>query len=250
VERVAFLVEPTGEQYRCLLNPESLVLRRTAGVAARHSPGGLVAGAELADDPLLLTGGGTTELELDLLFDVALAGSSAVSEDVRDLTGPLWDLAENTRASATYGRPPLVRFVWGKSWNVPGIVVAVAERLEQFTPGGVPTRSWLRMRLRRVAEPAGPAQAPERAALLAETAEGLSAETLLRAAEQAEVHELAGASGDGVCEERLDQLAYRYYGDATLWRLLAVFNGLDDPLHLDCGQSLQAPPLSLLEPGP
>lgn len=248
MERVAFLLEATGEQYRCLLNPESLVLRRLAGVAERHSAGGLLAGAELADDPLLLTGGGSTELELDLLFDVSLAGSSVASEDVRDLTGPLWDLAENTRWSATYGRPPLVRFVWGKGWNIPGIVTAVAERLEQFTPGGVPTRSWLRMRLRRVAEPSQAPAAPERGALLAATAEGLSPEAALRAAEHAEVHQLTGATGDGGCEERLDQLAYQDYGDPSLWRLLAAFNGIVDPLHLPCGEALQAPALSDLGP--
>jgi hypothetical protein len=65
-----------------------------------------------------------------------------VTADVRDLTGPIWDLA---------GRPEVVRFVWGKSWNVPAVVGAVAERLEQFGPDGVPGRSWLRVRLAEVA---------------------------------------------------------------------------------------------------
>jgi len=250
VERVAFLLEETGEQYRCLLNPESLVLRRLAGVTDRRSAGGLIAGAELADDPLLLTGGGSTELELDLLFDVSLAGSTVTSEDVRDLTGPLWDLAENTRWSATYGRPPLVRLVWGKGWNIPGIVTAVAERLEQFTPGGIPTRSWLRMRLRRVAEPALPSPPPDRDALLGAIEEGLSAEVTLQATEQADAHDLAGTSGEGGCDERLDQLAYHYYGDPALWRLLASFNGLTDPLHLASGEGLLVPPLSALGVGP
>lgn len=250
MERVAFLLEATGEQYRCLLNPESLVLRRLAGVTDRHWAGGLIAGTELADDPLLLTGGGNTELELDLLFDVSLAGSTVTSEDVRDLTGPLWDLAENTRWSATYGRPPLVRLVWGKGWNVPGIVTAVAERLEQFTQGGIPARSWLRLRLRRVAEPSRPSAPPDRDALLTAVKEGLSPEAALRATEQAEAHDLTGTTGDGGCDERLDQLAYRYYGDPSLWRLLADFNGLSDPLHLSGGQTLLAPALADLGAGP
>lgn len=251
MERVAFLVEETGEQYRCLLNPEGVVLRRLAGVAERTTAGGLLAGAEIADDPLLLTGGGSTEIELDLLFDVTLGGSSVTSEDVRDLTGPLWDLAENTRWSETYGRPPLVRLVWGKGWNVPAVVTAVAERLEQFTPGGIPTRSWLRLRLRRVAEPRRPPPLPARGALAAVAAEpGLSPEAALKVAERAEVHEVSGAEGNGACDERLDQLAYRYYGDPSLWRLLAAFNAIADPLHLSCGTSVQVPALADLEAPP
>jgi hypothetical protein len=150
---VAFLIEESNTTIRCLLNPESLVVRRYAGVAARRSAAGQLTGAGLGDDPLLYTGGGRTELELDLLFDTALVDEAVRREDVRDLTAPIWNLAENANTTAGYWRPPIVRFLWGKAWNVPGVVVAVAERLERFTPGGTPQRSWLRMRLVRVAEP-------------------------------------------------------------------------------------------------
>jgi hypothetical protein len=257
VERVAFLLEDTGEQLRCLLNPESLVLRRRAGVAPRESAGGLVAGAELADDPLLFTGGGSTELDLDLLFDVSLAGSSIGSDDVRNLTAPIWDLAENTRRPRTYGQPPTFRFVWGKSWNVPAVVIAIAERLEQFTPGGVPTRSWLRMRLARVADSSAPklaagvAAAEGAVAAAPESWTELALDVRDRASDHAGVHELRGAAvtaeddeGSGSCDERLDQVAYLSYGDPGLWRLLAGFNDIANPLHLRCGSLLQVPRLS------
>jgi hypothetical protein len=153
MERVAFLVEETNERIGCLLNPETLVMRRTAGVHPRRSATGQLTGEGLTDDPLLYTGGGRTELDLDLLFDVALAGSSIAAGDVRDLTRPLWNLAENAGRHERYGQPPLVRFIWGKSWNIPGVIVAVAERLEHFTSEGVPRRSWLRMRMVRANEP-------------------------------------------------------------------------------------------------
>ena len=163
MERVTFLIEQTGEQLACLLNPESLVLRREAGVRGRESTAGQLTGAGLTDRPLLFTGGGTTEVELDLLFDVSLAGSSISTRNVRDLTGPLWALAEN-RAETDYGRPPLVRFIWGKTFNLPGIVVGVAERLERFTSEGIPARSWLRMRFARVDEEALDRDRSDRAA--------------------------------------------------------------------------------------
>ena len=149
MEKVALLIDGTGQRIRCLLNPETLVLRRTAGIEARSTAGGQLTGAGLSDQPLLFTGGGVTEIELDLLFDVSLAGSSIQSDNVRDLTRPLWDLAEN-RGEGDEQRPPQVRFLWGKVWDIPAVVMAVAERLEHFSPSGAPRRAWLRLLLRRV----------------------------------------------------------------------------------------------------
>src|SRR5690606_36676036 len=134
-------------------NPESLVIRRQAGVKVRTSSGGQLTGGGHADDPLLYTGGGRTELELELLFDINLSGSTLTAEDVRILTAPFWNLSENRLGSGGYGQPPLVRFIWGKYWNIPGVIVSVAERLDDFTAAGAPQRSWMRMKLLRVREP-------------------------------------------------------------------------------------------------
>lgn len=237
MERVAFLIEDTGERLGCLLNPESVLLRRQSGIHSRQSAGGLVAGAELADDPLFYSGGGQTDLTLDLLFDVSLAGPSVSSDDVRDLTAPLWDLAENRR-QARYGRPPLCRFVWGKSWNFPGVVSAVAERLESFTALGVPRRSWLRLRLLRardaVVQPYQPLPV-----------EDLNTAVPATGPQQTLIHELLGGSATQG-GERMDQLAYRYYGDPALGLGLAAANNIDDPMHLSAGLLLEIPPLSAL----
>jgi len=244
MERVAFLIEETGERLGCLLNPESLVVRRAAGLKPRRSLGGHVTGAGLADDPLLYTGGGSTELRLDLLFDVYVAGSSIQTEDVRELTAPLWRLAENA-AGEGYGRPPLARFIWGKTWNVPGVIAAAAERLENFTPEGAPTRSWLRLRLLRVGEAEAQAPAPpaRRSAITAPPPESVPED-------QVQFHPVmgSGASPDGGLKgERLDQIALRVYGDAGLWTVLAAFNGLDDPFHLPPGLVLRIPSRAVLE---
>jgi hypothetical protein len=250
VERVAFLIEETGERIACMLNPEDLVVRRLAGVRPRRSSGGALTGAGLADDALLFTGGGTTELNLNLMFDVSLIGSSAPVTDVRDLTYPLWQLAENAADEQNYGRPPLVRFVWGKSWNIPGIVSAVAERLDYFAPGGEPLRSWLSMRFLRVAESSSAllADRPSRSITLPEELPSQPSTQTGTAPVQAsttefKVHQVA-------LGERLDQLQSRYYGDfghPSLWRWLAMYNDIADPLHIPVGTSLQIPPLSMLE---
>jgi hypothetical protein len=240
MERVAFIVEATGERLGCLLNPESVVARRTAGIEPRRSGGGKLTGASLSDDPLLYTGGGQTELRLDLLFDLSIGGSSIQTTDVRDLTGPLWDLAENAPGGDGYARPPIVRFVWGKSWNVPGLVTAVAERLEEFNPSGAPRRSWLRLRLLRISDADAPVR-PRRHQPEFLRAEPPAPELVGDA--DITIHRVMGAGGSGAdaSAERLEDIAWRYYGDPAAWRLIAKFNGIGDPTRIAPGTLLRIP---------
>jgi hypothetical protein len=280
MERVALVVEATGERLRCLLNPERLVLRRRAGVHARSAGHGGLAGPHLRDDPLLYSGGGHTELELDLLFDTELddgpfrtaepslppAGAAAVAaqgaappsapatRDVRELTAALWQLAE-TPVDAQPGQrvhARLVRFVWGKAWNVPGVITSVAEHLERFGPEGQPTRSWLRLRLVRVDEPALAANDGETSPLPPpDTLLWPTPDTPIPA-DEIELREplgelLADAAGDGEpVLVRPDLWSDEVYGTPFLWRLYANFSGLDDPLFPAVGAPVRFPPRSAL----
>jgi hypothetical protein len=261
MERVSFLVEETGERIPCLLNPESLVVRRQSAVRRAASATGYLTGRSLGDDRLVITGGGHTELELDLLFDTSLVSISTPgaglpvpgeplempdSSDVRDLTGPLWRLAEND-SSTGFGTPPLVRFVWGKTWNVLGLIARIAERLEQFGPDGGPRRSWLRLHLVRVSEPRAPAEvpsAPPQAILDAAATTSVPASPLLapKAATPREttVFEVVGGGAGG---QRLDDIAAQVYGGRTwLWRYLATVNSVANPPWVAGGTHLQIPP--------
>jgi hypothetical protein len=170
VERATFLIESSGTRISCLLNPESVVMRRVAGLRPRHSAGGKLAGTALRDDPIIVIGGGRTEIDLDLLFDVDLAGSSTRGADVRDLTRPLWELTE-ARPVAQPVEPVL--FIWGKAWNIPVLVAALSERLERFDTAGRPSRSWLRVRMLRVDWASGGAseRRPEASALAVRAAQ-------------------------------------------------------------------------------
>lgn len=246
MDRVGFLIEESGERLGCLLNPETIEITRVAGLRPRRVGAGLLTGKGLKDDPLLFTGGGTTELKLDLLFDVGLAGSSVQTEDVRDLTGPLWQLAENAVDAEGFGRIRLARFVWGKAWNIPGVIAAIAERFELFTPEGIPHRSWVRMRFRRVENPE--ALSPRPAVLAGRAGEGPPTQLPQPESstpERVQMHQVVGGpsgpNASGLSGERLDALAQRAYGDPSLWRWLAAYNGIDDPLHIPAGQMVQIP---------
>lgn len=248
MERVVFIVEATGEQIPCLLNPESLLLQRQTGVAKRVLKGGLLSAQALADDPILFSGGGTTFLTINLLFDVNLPDAPPHSHDVRDLTGALWQLSENTIADGSRKTPALTRLIWGKAFNFPGVIKEISERLEYFTAEGVPQRSFIRLRMQRVAEDyedlvggaLAPPPLPEDLNLAPPT---LGEDTLSHVAIGAE------ASPDAPGEvERLDQLAFDYYGSPTEWRLLAWLNNIDNPLQLTLGTVLQVPSENDVQP--
>lgn len=235
MDRATFLIGSTGGQIGCLLNPEQLVMRRWAGVLPRRSIGVSSTSAALHDDPLLFTGGGITELSLNLLFDVSVPGSTIRTGDVRDLTGPLWRLSESASVVDGVLQPEVVRLLWGKHTNLAVVIIAIAERLEHFDASGAPRRSWLAMRLRRVPDDAADRPRPALQTAAPGAAGGQLPESV------AVVGGGAPVEGGGGVGERLDELAARLYGDPSQWRALARENNLDDPLHLQGGAVLQLP---------
>jgi hypothetical protein len=296
MERVTFLVERTGERIPCLLNPERLEVRRSAGIVRRRGVGGAIIGNPRTDDPLVATGGGVTEYEFKLLFDVdLLAGQSApgaiappaapssappaaaegmiagleegesepgaggeapaepavesnvtaaltTSVDVRTLTQPLWSLAENGQPVAGNLAPQRVRFVWGRSWNVPGVILAVAERLECFDSQGVPKRSWLSLLMRRVEEEleAGSAPPPPTSPQFELNSSGSSTE------ESGDDSVVIPVDDEGVALTPLYIVAAERYGDPRYDRAIAEYNDLDDLLELDAGQTVRLPPATVV----
>jgi hypothetical protein len=255
MERAAFLIQDpqqrsTETRLSCLLNPNTLVFRRVAGLRRRRLLTGAVTQDGLRDDPLFQTGGGFTELRIDLLFDVNLPGTwldtkaadgDPDAADVRDLTRPLWSLAENHKRPGEVAGPPRIRFVWGKRWDFPAVVAAVAERLENFTPSGVPQRSFLRLRLLRadaspVAEDlAAASSAPPEAA---PEDEPVSLLDVLPLAEQppAETYESYASPG-----HPLYLTAFLFFGDPARWSVIAEANPEVDPVFVLPGTVLRIP---------
>jgi hypothetical protein len=244
MERVAFLVDETGERIDCLLNPESVAISRLAGVRTRGTPSGQLTGTGLADDPLQFTGGGRTELTLDLLFDVDFVEEPQRPVDVRALTRRLWMLAENSTEELGNFRPPLVWLVWCKSWNLPCVITAIAERYDAFGTDGTPRRSWLRMKLVRVAESAAKGELTYQDELqhAAARANATSAESVVGSEAGA-----VRAIGEGSAEPdysgvRFDLLVTDAVGNPFLWRRLAQHNGIDNPYDVPAGAVLAVPP--------
>lgn len=236
MERVAFVVDDTGERIDCLLNPETFEVKRLAGIRSPAAGEHRLVGRGRTDDPVRFTGGGRTELLLDMVFDVALVESRQAPKDVRELTAQLWRLAENSAEDLGAARPPLIRLVWGRSWNVPGVIAAIAERFDAFGSTGAPGRSWMRLKLVRVEEPehAGARDFDEE---LARTGAGAAPATT-----PAAVQALGdGTTTPGGAGARMDLLAAEALGSPMRWRELAEHNGVDNPFAVTPGSVLSVP---------
>lgn len=243
MDRITFIIERTGVRLTCLLNPEdkqdSLTIKRSSGVTREQS--GSLTGGGLSDDRIVSRGRGDTRLELKLLFDVSLAGSSIRSGDVRDLTNPFWELAEYQVQGSQTSELRVVRLFWGKGWDIRVVVESVAERYERFSSDGRPQRSWLTLGLMRVDDQPTPAHPP----VLYPSTQMPTPEKLAAASDPSwGIHEKLG---DDVQGESLWQLASRYYGDPRLWRLIALANDIADPSKIQAGKLLKIPPLKVLK---
>jgi len=248
LERAVFVIEPSGERVSCALNPNQLVFRRATGFVPRRSLAGAFTSARAADDTLLFTGGAVTELLVDLLFDVSLPGSSSATQDVSELTKPLWNLAEQATFDSGYRQPSYARFIWGKSWNFLAVVTSAAQRFERFAADGTPRRAWLRLRLVRVPE----IQTTDGAGVVPVGAEGTTLAVATDAVEgeppptpAAEPTPEAGAEAPPAEDQpiqRIDVLAFQNGLAPALWRAIAAASGILDPLNVPWGQPLRLPP--------
>lgn len=248
MERVTFLLAESNTRISCLINPDTLRLRRSAGLRPPMAGSGPITAPDQSDDPMLLSGGGSTEIDVDLLFDTGLAASRRSAEvaqvsDVRELTKPLWDLAENDNDPNADTRLAIVRLFWGQ-WNLACVVTAAAERWERFASDGAPTRSWLRLRLRRVADVLS---TPSSDTIADATLSSEATADLLDHPVVEHLHQSIdpGIDPDGSTSggERLEQLAERYYGNPLLWRAIAAANSLFDSPFVPPGQQLIIPKL-------
>lgn len=205
---------PTGEKIDFQFNPKELTLTKTAKwkrEAAR--------GAKKSGVPEFL-GAEPAKLSLEMFLDATRKMDDSVVKQVEKLFGccvPTETTRQKQKAS-----PPWVRFQWGAIMGFPGHIKSVTVKYTLFTPGGMPVRALCTVVLEEMGgETSG--QNPTSGALAARS-----------------VHTVV--SGDS-----LPALAYREYGDPTLWRALAEANDIDDPMRLPAGRTLLVPALEELD---
>lgn len=194
------------------------------GAAATGAPGAAASNREL-DAPLVeFDGGGGRTLTLELFFDV----TEGKTLDVRVQTNQIVALTRIERKnSGQKCGPPVCEISWGpqppESPGVPfvsdlpffGVVTNLTQNFLMFRPSGEPVRARLSVTFSEYNLPKKNKQ---------ENDPDLTTHRVTR--------------GD-----TLSAIAARYYADPGQWRVIAAANAIDDPRHLQIGQSLAIPQL-------
>ena len=202
---------PLTHELKFMYNPAELSTSKSATWSRPQSRG-----AQSATRPEF-SGANPQSVTMEIWFD-------SWDDPLADVTGKVKTLFEWTRPTATSiqrqtPRPPVLRFEWGSSTvlaDFRGYLKSVSAKYVLFRPDGTPIRASCNISLEEVPEePAG--QNPTSGALESRRSRLLN---------------------DG---DSLASVAYREYGDPALWRGLAEFNEIDDPLRVPPGTRVLVP---------
>jgi LysM repeat protein len=208
MDRKSLQPGPTRGRITFQFNPKDLTLSKAAkwGRDAQK-------GAKKSAVPQF-SGPEPSKLSLEMFLDASDTQDDSVVKTVEQLFAccvPTDETHQNKN-----GCPPWVVFHWGAVTSFTAYVKSVSVKYSLFTPGGMPVRGTATVNLEEIAgEQQG--QNPTSGALSARR-----------------VHTV-------VAGDSLPSIAWREYGDPTIWRVVARANDIDDPLRLRAGTSLVLP---------
>jgi hypothetical protein len=122
------------------------------------------------------------------------------------------------------GRPPYVRFVWGKTWVFTAVITQINQQFTLFLGDGTPVRATLDVTFQQVQRDSK-GEATREYPPTNPTSGGTGGERVWTVRE-----------GDS-----LALIAYQEYGDATRWRPIAAQNRLSEVRQLRPGMVLEIP---------
>jgi nucleoid-associated protein YgaU len=189
-------------------NPTELTLAKTAKWTAHTSRGAGKGG------PPEFGGAEPQQMQLEMFLDETESRDGSVEDTVKKLMECCVPTSESE--SKKKPTPPLVLLRWGRITGFPGYLTAVSAKYVLFTPEGQGIRAKVSITIKEIASDTG-RQNP--------TSGGLAVHR---------THTLV--EGDS-----LASVAWREYGDPTLWRLIAEENRIDDPMALRPGTTLRVP---------
>ena len=163
------------------------------------------------------TGAGPQTVQMEVWFDAWDAADANVARSVMTLFE--WTKPTPTSITKKLPRPPVLGFEWGTNLILADLkffLKTVNAKYVLFKPDGTPVRASATISLEEVPEDP-PKTNPS------------------SGSRESRRSHLVGA-GDS-----LHSVAYQEYGDASLWRGLAAFKGIDDPLRVAAGTRLLVP---------
>ena len=154
---------------------------------------------------------------MEIFFDAYEDLFGDVSDDIKTL----FEWLRPTASSRSKGlpSPPILAFEWGSNKilaDFMGYLKHVSAKYTMFRADGTPIRATASISLEEVPDDP-PGTNPTSGSLNSRRSHVMR---------------------DG---DSLQSVAYREYGSAAMWRGLALFNGIDDPLRLIPGSSILIP---------
>lgn len=197
-------------------NPKEMTISKAAKWERKPSKESKSAG------PPEFTGSEPAKLGVEMFFDATAdhgGGVVAAVEMLLSCCVPTEETIGKRKAM-----PPLVIFHWGRTTSFVGYLSTVSVKFTLFASDGTPIRAVCTVAMEEM--PDGlPKQNPTSGAIA--------------------VRRVATT----VAGDSLASLAHREYGDPTMWRELASYNGIDDPLRIPTGTSVLLPPPEEFVPG-
>ena len=208
VDRKSLQPGPPRGRIEFQFNPKELSLSKSAKWNRQSQKG-----SKKSDVPQF-TGADPSKISLEMFLDASDTQDDRVVKTVEQLFACCVPTDESHQKKK--GSPPWVIFHWGAITSFTAYVSSVTVKYTLFTAGGLPIRGTATVNIEEIAgEQKG--QNP--------TSGGLAART---------VHTV-------VAGDSLPSIAWREYGDPTLWRPIAERNGIDDPMRLPAGTALLIP---------
>ena len=189
-------------------NPKEVTIAKSAKWESKPA-----SGAKKASPPQF-TGPDPCKLTLEMFFDATAKHDGSVVAAVEKLFGCC--VATEKTAANDKPVPPLVVFTWGQITSFPAYVTSVSAKYTLFSADGTPIRAVCSVSLQEMPGEKGK-QNPTSGALAVRS-----------------IHTM-------VVGDSLASVAYSEYGDPTMWRALANFNRIDDPMRIPLGSVLMLP---------
>jgi hypothetical protein len=204
----------TGEDITVMFNPEEYTLNKDINYAQTGVPG-------LSAPILQFVHGNMQTLEMELFLDTYEAHRengrtlNRAASDVRVLSRKVTDLMN---IDATMHAPPVLLFTWG-SLSFTCVLARASQRFVMFVADGTPVRARLQVTFNEFRNV------------------DLEAKEVKReSANFSKVHVVRQG-------ETLSLIAAQTYGNAALWRPIALVNHVENPRSLEAGSLLRIPQL-------
>jgi contractile injection system tube protein/LysM domain-containing protein len=207
----------TNERLECSFNPKDYSFSKSNQWKEQKTSGKNV-------PQLSFEGGSPATLQMELYFDTyAKASGGSKPKDVRkEYTDKLWKLMmvepKTVDKKSKKGRPPRVRFLWGRAWSFTAVITQIQQKFTLFSPDGTPVRAICTVSFQQEKDEAS--LAPQNP-----TSGGESGHQFWTVSE-----------GD-----TLGWIAYQSYGLTSRWREIADANNLSSVRDLVPGMVLVIP---------